>query len=362
MNRRRLFRLLPVLLLAAVYAGCDIHEYPHISSRTELVLNLDFDTVMPVYREVYYTKNGARRVRADNRAEAYDTRHIVSVHRLLGDGSYDRQADTIVRFTCDPVDSLDCSRVLTLDEGEYKFFVWTDFVSEGTSSDLYYDAGDFTEIALKGGAENYIGNCDYRDAYRGEQTGTVTVQRNEIEVPDNTVTIHMERPLAKFKFISTDYEEFVRLQVEEASRRAGIPAAAEAGESESTGQQTVNLDDYRVVFHYTGFMPCSYNMFTDKPADSWTGVQFEGMLHPESGQEVSLGFDCMFVNGKEAGVSVLVEVYNKTGEKVSSSPTIEVPLIRGHQTIVRGEFLTSMSNGSVVVNPGFDGEYNIEIQ
>ncbi len=356
--RKQWFLSVLLVLVAAVYTGCDIHEYPHIGDETAVVLNLNFDTVMPIYKEVVYTKNGPQRVRANNNAASYDVRHIVSVHRLLSDGSYDRDADTIVQFTCDPVDSLNCSRVLTLHEGEYKFFVWTDFVNEGTSSGLYYNAGDFTEIALTD-QQNYIGGCDYRDAYRGEQEGTITVQKNEIEKPLNEVTIEMERPLAKFKFVSTDYDEFVRQQVEEARKRAGLP---QVGESETTEQQTVNIDDYKVVFRYMGFMPCSYNMFTNKPADSWTGVQFESLLQIENEQEVSMGFDYVFVNGSEAGVSVLVEVYNKEGEKVSSSPTIEVPLIRGHVTIVRGEFLTSMSNGGVVIDPGFDGDYDIFIQ
>ncbi len=356
--KKQLLLSLLLALTTVVYTGCDIHEYPKIGEETPMVLNLNFDTVMPIYKEVYYAKDGTQRVRANNQAEAYDTRHIVSIHHLFNDGTYDRVADTIVRFTCDPVDSLNCSRTLTLREGDYKFFVWTDFVSEGTSSDLYYNASDFTEIILNGGRENYIGNCNFRDAYRGEQTGTITVQRSELEVPDNTVTIQMERPLAKFKFISTDYEEFVRLQIEEAQKRSGAP---EVGESESTEKKTVNLNDYKVVFIYPEFMPCSYNMFTNKPADSWAGVQFEGLLRPENEQEVSMGFDYVFVNGNEAGVRVLVEVYNADGEKVASSPTIDVPLIRGHETIVRGEFLTSMSNGGVVINPGFDGDYNIEI-
>ncbi len=355
--KKQVFLSVLLVLMAVVYTGCDIHEYPHIGDETAMVLNLNFDTVMPIYKEVVYTKNGPQRVRANNNADSYDVRHIVSIHRLH-DGQYDRTADTIVQFTCDRVDSLNCSRVLTLREGEYKFFVWTDFVNEGTSRDLYYDASNFTEIALRDQA-NYVGGCDYRDAYRGEQTGTITVQKTEMEKPLNEVTIEMERPLSKFKFVSTDYDEFVKQQVEEARKRAGAP---EAGESESTEQQTVNIDDYKVVFHYMGFMPCSYNMFTNKPADSWTGVQFESMLQVENNEEVSMGFDYVFVNGSEAGVSVMVEVYNKEGVKVSSSPTIEVPLIRGHVTIVRGEFLTSMSNGGVIIDPGFDGEYDIFIQ
>jgi hypothetical protein len=109
-------------------------------------------------------------------------------------------------------------------------------------------------------------------------------------------------------------------------------------------------------------MPCSYNIFTDKPADAWTGISFESRMETLSETEVSLGYDYVFVNGSESTLSLTVEVYDKDGKKMSSSQPIQVPVVRSKLTVVRGEFLTSEASGGVSINPGYDGDdYNVEI-
>lgn len=337
----------------SLLSGCDVHEFPELPTETNFTLHLDFETEMPLYKEVIHTKS-----RAANGTDAYDARHIVSVHRLYPDGGYDRTADTLVVFTCDDVANLNCSRELTLREGEYSFFVWTDFVDEGGQTDKFYTTSDFTEIILRD-RKNHAGSCDYRDAYRGVQQANVAVRKDHMRDVAHETTVAMKRPLAKFKFISTDYEVFVENVLKAKARKN--KESVTSNTDNVTESRGVTPDDYRVVFRYTGFMPCSYNMFTDKPADSWTGVSFEGKLEPAGNGEVELGFDHVFVNGSEAGVSVMVEVYHRNGELVASSPTIDVPLKRSRLTIVRGSFLTSIEEGGVGIIPEFDGEYNIEI-
>ena len=344
--------------LSMMVTSCDVHEFPELPGEPEKVsftLHLDFDTEMPLYKEVVHTKS-----RSANSADAYDVRHIVSVHRLYPDGGYDRTADTLIVFTCDDVVNLNCSRELTLREGEYNFFVWTDFVDERSQADKYYTTSDFAEIILRD-RNDHAGSCDFRDAFRGEQQATVVVKKDEMTDVVNEATVTMKRPLAKFKFISTDYEVFVENALKAEALKNGASTASEKN-GDGTESRGINPDDYRVVFRYTGFMPCSYNMFTDKPADSWTGVSFESALTPAENGEVELGFDYVFVNGSEAGVSVMAEVYHKDGELVASSPSIDVPLKRGRLTIVRGSFLTSVAQGGVGIVPDFDGEYNLEIQ
>lgn len=339
------------MLAAGLLSGC-IHEFPVLPTETSFTLHLDFDTEMPLYKELEQTK-----ARAIHKAEAYDARHLLSVHRVNSDGSYDRTADTLVVFTCDDVVNLNCSRELVLREGTYKFFVWTDFVQEGSQSDKFYSTADFAEIILND-KKNHTGNCDFRDAFRGERQTTVTVKKDELTEVADEATVTMIRPMAKFKFISTDYDVFV-----ENVLRAELQKAAEhTADEEETESRNVRPEDYRVVFRYTGFMPCSYNLFTDKPADSWTGVSFESELKPLENHEVELGFDYVFVNGVEAGVSVMLEIYHKDGELVASSPSIDVPLKRSRLTIVRGSFLTSTAEGGVGIVPDFDGEYNVEIK
>ena len=323
--------------------SCDLHEFPELATDAKFTLHLDYETDMPLYEEVVQTN-----VRSVNSLVAYDVRHIVSIHRLSSNGSYNRTADTVIVFTCDDTENLNHSKELTLPEGKYKFFVWTDFVDEGSQSDKFYTTSDFSEVILRD-RKNHIGNCDYRNAFRGECQATVSVIRDEMTKETNEATVNMERPLAKFKFISTDYKEFVEGVLKTRAQKNG------------TEWKEINPNDYRVTFHYVGFMPCSYNVFTDKPADSWTGVSFTGVLKPTENGEAELGFDYVFVHGSEAGVSVMVEVRHKDGELVASSPIINIPLKRGRMTVVRGKFLNSIRNGGANIVPDFDGEYNIKI-
>ncbi len=347
-----------IFFLAAtlsLLSGCDVHEFPELPTKAHFTLHLDFDTEMPLYKEVVRAK-----ARTVNDAETYDVRHIVSIHRLHPDGSYDRSADTLIVFTCNDVTDLNCSKELTLREGQYKFFVWTDFVDSGSQADKFYTTSDFSEIILHD-KNNHIGNCDYRDAFRGSQQATVIARKDEMTEVTNEATVTMKRPLAKFKFVSTDYDTFVKNALR-AEARKNDKGTADKSSNSDTKSRGINPDDYRVVFHYAGFMPCSYNMFTDKPADSWIGESFEGALNPTGSNEVDLGFDYVFVNGSEAGVSVRIEVYHKDGELVASSPSIDVPLKRSKLTIVKGNFLTSIAESGIGIIPDFDGEYNIEIK
>ena len=85
-------------------------------------------------------------------------------------------------------------------------------------------------------------------------------------------------------------------------------------------------------------------------------------MNAENDEEITLGFDYIFVNGNETTLSISVEVYNSKGEKMSSSNPVNVPIVRSKMTLVKGEFLTSKATGGVSINPGYDGEdYNVEI-
>ena len=117
----------------------------------------------------------------------------------------------------------------------------------------------------------------------------------------------MQRPLAKFEFITNDLQEFIDKEIEylkkEAATRLGI------------------LND----------------------------------------NEASLGFDYVFVNGKEAGVSVQIGLYDGEDRQIALSEPIDVSLKRSYHTILRGSFLMQQATGGIVINPDFDGNHNIVI-
>ena len=70
----------------------------------------------------------------------------------------------------------------------------------------------------------------------------------------------------------------------------------------------------------------------------------------------------MFVNGTESTVQVALDVRDAAGEVIASIPPIDVPLTRSRYTTVRGPFLTTEATGGVGIDPGFDGEWNVEIR
>lgn len=343
-----------------VLVGCDVHELPEESEEqvVPFLLNLDFDTEMPLYKEITYSRNGSKGVLAP-----YDIRYIINVYRTDEVRGESRVADMSYTITNTDLQNLNYSVQLELKEGSYTFRVWADYVDEGSESDKFYNTEDFAEIILAD-RKNHVGSNEYREAFRGFASATVDARASASE---NQVTVEMKRPMGKFKFVSTDVEAFYSRVVKELMEKRGL---LKENESEADSKavydqllQSIDINDFKVVIRYNAFMPCSFNMFTDKPADSWTGMSFDSRMIAENENEMSLGYDYIFVNGSETTLSISVEIYNTDGELMSSSNPVDVPIVRNKLTVVKGAFLTSKASGGVSINPGYDGDdYNIEIK
>lgn len=368
-----------VSVLSALLLGGCVHEWPDENATVPVRLDLSFATAMSLHTTV--TLNS----RAD--ASDYDVRYIVSVYRG-GSGARSIDRDELYRFTFtkDNVATLDHSLSMDIHPGEYTFLVWADYVRAGSAEDLFYNTSDFAEIKLQG---NHEGNNDFRDAFRGEVSAVVGYSYEPVPV-------QMERPLAKFNFISTDLPEFIsrvlimiqqREQEKKAEQEAlvansenstgldndGLTENDGAGADEdylsngslayegTKGETRVNLENFTVVFSYFGSMPSSFNMFTNQPADVSYNVTFDSRIAQISENEAELGFDYVFVNGNQSLVNVSIAVYDEEGVKVSSTNPVEVPIVRSKLTTVRNTFLTSMTSEGVTVHPDFDGDLPYEV-
>ena len=93
--------------------------------------------------------------------------------------------------------------------------------------------------------------------------------------------------------------------------------------------------------------------------DSVTGVTFQSVLRRMDDAQATLGFDYVFVNGKESAVTVRIGIYDDEGTQLSLTEPIEIPLKRNHHTVLRGKFLMSEASGGVTINPNFDGDHNL---
>lgn len=333
--------------------SCAVHEWPE-PSPADVIVNLDFDTQLPQYKVL--NEEGTR---ASHDGRDYDIRYTIAAYRLLQDGSYAEEPFLLKVFSRDEIEELDATFRFSIDEGSYRFYVWTDFVLAGTQSDYFYNTTNFRRISLQGAHE---GNNDFRDAFSGSADLKV-IRRGSKETP-STVTVQMRRPLAKFEFITTDLQEFITKTIEAMIRKEEAEAAAKAGETKSEGDTktpVVDLEKYTVVFFYSGYMPNAYNMMEGKPCDSATGVKFSSAISAIDNHDARLGFDYVFVNGEESSVMVTVALYDEEGTQLSVSRQIEVPIKRSMLTTVRGSFLMQNTGGGVAIDPGFEDEFNIYI-
>lgn len=333
--------------------SCAVHEWPE-PSPADVIVNLDFDTQLPQYKVL--NEEGTR---ASHDGRDYDIRYTIAAYRLLQDGSYAEEPFLLKVFSKDEIEELNATFRFSIDEGSYRFYVWTDFVLAGTQSDYFYNTTNFRRISLQGTHE---GNNDFRDAFSGSADLKV-IRRGSRETP-STVTVQMRRPLAKFEFITTDLQEFITKTIEAMIRKEEAEAAAKAGETKSDGDTktpVVDLEKYTVVFFYSGYMPNAYNMMEGKPCDSATGVKFSSAISAIDNHDARLGFDYVFVNGEESSVMVTVALYDEEGTQLSISRQIEVPIKRSMLTTVRGSFLMQNTGGGVAIDPGFEDEFNIYI-
>ena len=330
-------------LLLCFLISCDVHEWPEYSEpvKKTIRLKLDFDTSMSE-KEVFYN------ARSVNEIGDYEMRYVLRAFAVESDESgrsVSRNAIWEYVFTrkvsFNDYDTF-VDVPIELPAGDYSLMAWADFVKAGTTDNYFYAPDNFAEIILLG---NHKANTDMRDAFRGKSEFVLSRSTGEI-------VVHMSRPLAKFSFVSTDLQKFIDKELEARNRNAS------RGDEDS---RSLDLDDYKVMFYYNGFMPCAYNMFTYKPNDSKVGVNFESRITVTEKSEALLGFDYVFVNGTEATASIILALFDEDGREIFTSNPIPVPIKSARHTIMRGEFLTTDTSGGIGINPDFDGEYNFEI-
>lgn len=336
MKSRKVIALLCLLLCGLSAVSC-VHEFPGLFPN-RMRITLKFDTPLPFYKEhIYYT-------RAADDDGPYRVRYIVKGYTLYDDGTSAPEPSFSETWYGNDINSLDTEVTFDIPSGKWRLTAWSDIVGVGQTQ-LYYNADAFNAITY---TSPYVGNTDLRDAYRGE--GEILAEPENYAGNDYDLTIWMRRPLAKFIFVSTDWDEFVKHYVR----------SVNASGSHIT-EEDVHPSDFKVIFYYPVYMPNTYNLLTDRPVDSASGVSFEGKLTMLEDGRVSLGFDYTMVRTAESSVRVAVGVYDSGGKQLSMSQGIEVPLMRGKYTLVTGKFLVSGSSSGIAINPDFDGEFNIII-
>ena len=352
------------LAFAASILLCScVHQFP-VNKPADVILTLTYDTPLPYYKTLYFpeeTKSAAPAAELPHFAqnfsdyENYDIIYIIEAYPRLGNGDFSR--DPIKRwvFTEDDASKLDDYTVtLSIDEGDYEFRAWTDFVRNGSTEDLYYITSNWKDGIKVNHRDGHHGNDDWRDAFSGKLG--VDVIRYGTEIPPTSGTIQMARPLGKYIFVTNDLEDFMTKVM-----RTKAEEAEKAGE---TKVPEFNLEDYTLVIAYTGFMPSSYSMVTDRANDSEVNVRFSSKLTQVDENTAIMGFDYVLANPETAtqtNVIMGIELRDKDGTVLASHPQVRVPLNRSQYTVIEGRFLMQESSGGITLNPDFEGEFVVPV-
>ena len=349
-------RLAKHILLCATLCysllACNVHEWPEAPiPEADLNLTLTFDTDLPQLMIIDRLST-----LASTNPEDYDLRYRINAYRISDNGSVSTKPAKEWTFTRPEIAVLDYQARVNIAPGKYRIFAWVDYVDNNVDKDKFYSTSDFTGIRLLG--SQHIGNNDFRDAFIGK-TDVEIIPQFELDLPAIEATINMGRPLAKFNFVSTDLDEFVSRVLDQRAQQAAANGITLP--EEQLTPASVDLNDFRIVIRYAGFMPCEFNVFQDAPVDSRTNVVFDSNIIPISGSEALLGFDYVFVNGQRSTILISISVYDKDDKLLSAVPNIEVPVERSKLTTIRSRFMTESAQGGVNLKTEFDGEMNIYV-
>ncbi len=351
MKFSRLTKVLFAAMAMVIVSSCDVHEFPDPPQYRPHVLKLSYDTDFPVWNNDYSLKGGVvskGEVHTKSVMKSGMIRYVIRTYPL---NRKNRSANDYVQefvFAKDIYEGYNSEFVLELLPGEWRIMVWSDLMRD-SDDEPFYDYTDFDRIKLVG--KEHRGNTDYRDAFRGY--ADLVLKPLTMEGEPGLTEVQMERPLAKFEFLTTDLKDFI---INEQTKADKLQAETKGGEGTKA---SIDLNDYNIVIRYSGFMPNTFSMAGDKAVDSETGASFRSSITRISDTEASIGFDYVFVNHKQTAVSVQVGLYNKAGEQISLSNPIEVPLKRNHHTLLKGTFLTLKASGGLAIDPEFDGDHNI---
>lgn len=343
--KQRYYIAFIALVLSALLTGC-VHDFPVMTEdgeegidptlvevNTEVTLDLE---LLPLEIITSKARSAAANTRAGEETKDYRRRFIVEAWR---EGKPQARQVTVM----DEAETGGNTKItlpirLKLHAVEYTLAVWTDYVAAGTDTDLYYDTENLQYVSC---TDPYTGSTPYRDCLYGTAALDLRPYREEWNARVQ-VQVDMVRPLAKYELIATDVKDFLRK-----TRRQ------RDGEGEA----------YTITVSYGFYLPTVFNVLTGRPADSRTGVQYTAPLAiPTDGrEECTIGTDYVFVNGTESFVKLSMEIHGADGNVLSRTTGLEVPYRRGHLTTVRARFLTNEMQGGVDIDPGFDGDINVDL-
>ena len=322
-----------IISIYCLNTGC-IHEFPHkaetdmLSPSVAVSLHLTFDKSFDTLK--YITKSFSEN--DSIHSTEYLQRFIIEVHEK--EQRITKQ--TIVQTLQNPDSCLTLPVILKLNASVYTLAIWTDYILKGQNEDLFYNTENLAYILLQ---EPYIAHTAGKECQYGILELDLQNYQNQQEA-EVQAKINMKRPQAKYEFITTDVQDFIKKI---------IPNSYQKG-------------TYYITFAHRFFIPAAFDILEGRVAESWSDISFTLPFHitDQEQKEACIGFDYLFADTIKNTCSVSILVKNNQGQTITYTPNITVPYKQGHLTTIRGNFLTPKTSG-ITINTEYDGEINIDL-
>ncbi len=228
-----------------------------------------------------------------------------------------------------------------LNARQYKLLVWSDYVkTEDQEANLYYDIASLTPVMPQG---NYVGNNERKDCFRGCADLDLRKYRDEWAA-SVSLDVELRRPVGRYEIITTDLGAF----------------------RQRLADGVISGSEFSVRVRYADYRATGYNVLQNVPKNFLSYLFYKTTLKNENweGDQASLrlGFDYCFVDAGDAGskIPVEIEILNEKNQQVSRT-VLSIPVVQGYNTVVSGRFMTGTDDGSVSVDPGYDGVVDIDL-
>ena len=221
---------------------------------------------------------------------------------------------------------------LELAEGTYDLRLWTDYAhTDNPLADTYYHTESLKAVSIV--TEPYTANTDAKDAaYHNE---------NDVTLPEEgaTITVPLQRPLAKYRLIANDVETYRKL-------------------AEVEPEKYPPLEELTVTVQYEGYFPSEFCVPDNRVTHSLIGIGYTASLSVAAiteKEELTLASDWIMAGETENAATILLTISDGQGNTVCQVKNIQIDYRQGFLTTIRGKCLTAgISSGGISIDTDWE--------
>lgn len=224
--------------------------------------------------------------------------------------------------------SLDNRMQVSIHPGRYTMVGWVMYESDDKTHGYNFYDDDFSELLLKN-KYNYTGADQYKVAYRAAEAKNIAY---------NTPSTSLKAvpAMGHYKIIATD---------------------------------TASFKPDKVVISYSSMLPAAIHAKSGRINWWWDDISYSSQVTPMDSVGDLLASDFVLSqDNKETRVMVTVEVYDDAGKLRARKKNVEIPLVNGGITTVKGNFYSVLdldsdatAGSGISIKTDWDATFDIEI-